>query len=141
MKNENFAERLFCDLKNAGIKIEKPTYVESGARFGKVNCKQLVLFGNKSYDISNGPNIGIITELPTKTFTEAYNELLKLIKDYIENGNVKFYSLVIPRNAVMETRIEEFETVVTRYIKDYAPMSDEIVERFDILIEKVNYNA
>lgn len=135
MKNENFAERLFCDLKNAGIKIEKPEYVLNGARIGEVsNSFQMYVAGIRDkYSFNNGVALEIGYDNYKMTFTEAYAKLIEAIK---ELKHVKFYSLVIPRNGVVKAELEEFDKVISRYIKDYIPQDDEIYERWDVLVQK-----
>lgn len=133
MKNENFAERLFCDLKNAGIKIEKPEYIVEGVRIGQFeNSYQFNIFGVRDKFNSNQGIAGCIEN--GVSFTEAYADFLEKIKNV---GNViKFYSLVIPRKGVIEVKLEEFETVISRYIKDYLPQTDDVAERWDIYVQK-----
>lgn len=144
---ENLAERLFCDLKNAGVKIEKPEYAIDGAKVGQISsvngivtepAKQFTIFGAKRgetyvYCFGHGPAVQFPNS--NQSFTEAYTELLKAIK-LLEN--LKFYSLLIPRKGVVEVKLEEFETVVSRYIKDYLPNCDEMLWRWDFLVSKVH---
>lgn len=130
MKNENFAERLFCDLRNAEIKIVKASYQTDGHRIGdgplmkQLHVNELAGKFNFSYGpaFQNG-------EL---TFTQAYQDLLTVIKSI--GPELKFYSLVIPRKACVEARLEEFDKVVTRYIVDYLPISDQVAARWDVLV-------
>jgi len=137
---ENIAERLFCDLRNAEVKIEKPEYVVDGARIDSVpNSKQFTIFGVKwgnkySYDFGHTP-IHDGTEENVKSFTEAYNEFLEAIKSL---GKLKFYSLAIPNKGVIDVKLEEFEKVVSRYIKDYHPHDDTLVWRWDALVRKID---
>lgn len=144
---ESLAERLFVDLKNLQIKIEKPEYVLNGAKIGQVSCtngiisapaKQFTIFGknvDKEYRYNFGKGISLSHEGEWKTFTEAYQELLEAIK--LLGDNLKFYNLLIPLKGVEEVRLEEFITVVTRYIKDYYPQTDELIWRWDVLVSKV----
>lgn len=142
---ENIAERLFVDLKNLETKIEKPEYVIDGAKIGQVSsikgvisspAQQFTIFGVKhgkeyKYNFGKGFNFNS-TEEEWVTFTEAYLEFLEAIKSL--GSNLKFYNLTIPRKGVIDVKLEEFETVVVRYIKDYLPQSDELVWRWDVLI-------
>lgn len=138
MKNENFAERLFCDLRNAEIKIEKPFYSESGGRIGDVGngingARQFNITGKRDlYSISEGPACDL--ENCKLTFTEAYQILLNKI---LEMKQVKFYSLAVPQKGPELARLEEFEKVTSRYIKDYLHMSDDVIERWDVLIQQL----
>jgi hypothetical protein len=137
MKNENFAERLFCDLRNAEIKIEKPFYSEGGGRIGDVGngvngARQFNILGIRDkYSFSEGLTCDLEPKL---TFTEAYQILLNKI---VEMNKVKFYSLATPQKGPESAKLEEFEKVVTRYIKDYLHMSDDVIERWDILIQQL----
>lgn len=144
---ENLAERLFVDLKNLEIKIEKPEYVLDGAKIGQLSttngifsapAKQFTIFGkklNEEYRYNFGQGISLSDEGEWKTFTESYQELLEAIKSL--GNNLKFYNLVIPKRSVDEVKLEEFVTVVSRYIKDYYAQSDEVIWRWDVLVSKV----
>lgn len=131
MRNENFAERLFCDLRNAEIKIVKASYRVDGHKIGDgKDCRQFNIFeinGNFNF----GEGVGGNREVG-KMFTEAYQELFDAVKSI--GPKIKFYSLVVPSKACVEARLEEFETVVTRYIVDYLQMSDQIAARWDVLV-------
>lgn len=143
LRVENFAERLFCDLRNAGVKIEAPEYVQEGAkighisRYGDMAQQQLKIIGaNDKYQFGYGPGI---EDSEFVSFVEAYQRMLSAI---VEMKHIRFYSLVIPRCCVVEVKLEEFaDKVVSRYIQDYLQMSDQIIERYDILIGKVNANV
>lgn len=136
---ENLAERLFVDLKNSQVKIEKPEYILDGAKIGQVSstngilsspAQQFTIFGTKlgeEYKYKFGNN-------DYQSYTGAYIEFLNAIR--LET-NLKFYSLIIPKRAVIETKLEEFETVLTRYIKGYDPMDDAIIWRWDALVSAV----
>lgn len=130
---ENFAERLFVDLKNNKIKIDAPQYVVDGVKIGMFpNSHQFVIFGkNKNYTFGTGPTWQDKEDFK-KSFTEAYEEFTKAI---IGLGNsIKFYGLIIPRRGVIDVKLLEFETVTARYIKDYLHMSDDTVERWDVMV-------
>lgn len=136
MKNENFAERLFCDLRNAEVKIHKPFYSEGGSRAGENNIDQFNIIGKRNlYSISKGARCDLDCKL---TFTEAYQILLNNI---IEMKEVKFYSLATPQKGPELARLEEFEKVVTRYVKDYFHETDDVIERWDVLVQKVIENV
>lgn len=128
---ENLGERLFCDLRNRRIKIANPSYAIVGHKIGDGGARQFVLFNQ---DEKYGSNEGVgFSELElNKTFTEAYNDLLNRILNV--GNHLKFYSLVIPRKAVVDVKLLEFENVVGRYIKDYLPMSDQVLARWDFLV-------
>jgi|Laugrespbdmm15dd_1035085.scaffolds.fasta_scaffold29520_2 hypothetical protein len=137
MLNENFAERLFCDLRNANIVIGKPQYVMEGAKISDYpNSFQFNIMGIRGkYKSSEGIEVSIDNiEKEGLTFTEAYIQFLSKIE---ELEHVKFYSLVVPRRAVIEAKLEEFEKVVSRYIQDYLPATDQIAERWDVLVQKI----
>lgn len=129
---ENFAERLFCDLRNAEIKIDKAIYIESGTRVGEHNTKQFNITKiNGKCSFSEGPSSDLTCTL---TFTQAYQLLLaKLSK-----RTIRFYSLATPQKGPEVARLEEFERVVTRYLKDYLHMLDENMERWDVCIEDLS---
>ncbi len=138
MKNENFAERLFCDLRNVGVKISKPLYLEGGGRIGdnqSAGFKPARQFNitnvRELYSFSEGPTCDLDPKL---TFTEAYQMLLNKITQMKE---VKFCSLATPQKGPESAKLEEFETVVTRYIKDYLHMSDDVVKRWDVLVQEL----
>lgn len=133
MLRENFAERLFCDLRNHKVKIEYPFYVVEGAKIGDDGVDyQLNIFGvNNKYSF----NVGVAGEIGQLTFSAAYQLMLTKL---IEMENIKFFSLVIPKRGVVDTKLEEFERVVSRYIKDYLPGTDEVAERWDIMVGKVS---
>lgn len=137
---ENLAERLFVDLKNSGIKIEAPEYMIDGAKIGMFpNLHQYVIFcKNDKYTFGEGLTWQDTEEFQ-KSFTEAYNEFLNFIKKL--GHRIKFYGLVIPRRGVIDVKLLEFETVTARYIKDYLHISDDVVERWDVLVQEVNPNA
>jgi hypothetical protein len=139
---ENFAERLFVDLKNNNIEIEKPKFWMDGCKIGSVpNTKQLVLFGmNDKYCYGQGPGIPVddVPYVFKYTFTEAYNNFLEAVNDC--GPVIRFHSLIIPRKGVIEVKLEEFETVISRFIIDYLPMCDDKLERWDVMVEKVNSN-
>ncbi len=133
MINENFAERLFCDLRNAKVKIEKPHYIIGGAKIGEFNTIQFTIVGKRDlYSFAIGPACDLDCKL---TFTEAYQILLNKI---VEMKNVKFYSLATPQKGPELARLEEFEKVVSRYIKDYLHMSDDVIERWDVLVQEIS---
>lgn len=145
---ENLAERLFVDLKNSNITIEKPEYIIDGAKIGQVSstngiisspAKQFTIFGkkiNEEYRYHFGKGISLDGDSDEwESFTTVYQEFLKAIKSL--GNNLKFYSLVNPRVGVVEVKLEEFITVVSRYIKDYRYQSDELIWRWDILVSKV----
>lgn len=130
MKNENLAERIFCDLRNAEIKIVKASYVIDGHKIGDGNARQLNIGEiNGKFGFNEGVALNLENEL---TFTEAYQQLFNTIKSI--GPKLKFYSLVIPRKACVEARLEEFEQVVSRYIVDYLSMSDQLAARWDVLV-------
>lgn len=132
MLRENLAERLFCDLKNAEIKIEKPNYVIDGAKIGDYpNMEQVVLscLRNK-YNFNKGP----ACDCGDKTFTQAYTELSDYIK---EMKAVRFHSLVLPKRGVIAVDLIEYESVTSRYIKDYLPNSDDVLERWDLMVQRL----
>lgn len=134
MRNENFAERLFCDLRNKQIKIEMPEYWQEGAKIGMIeNSIQFNICGIRDkYSCGVGPTFQ--DEL-THSFTDAYTEFFTKIKDM--GNHIKFHSLVVPSRAVIEARLEEFEKVVSRYIVDYLPSLDEKLERWDVMVQKL----
>lgn len=129
---ENLAERLFCDLRNRRIKLENPFYAVDGCKIGDGEARQFVIFGSsKNFVSSEGVGINS-TEPFNKTFTDAYNDLLTKI---LSVGNhLKFYSLVIPKHGVIDVKLLEFENVVGRYVKDYLPLSDQAIDRWDFLV-------
>lgn len=129
MKNENFAERLFCDLRNAEIKIIKPSYQMDGHKIGDGNARQ---FNISEVNGQFGFSEGVALSLDRMTFTEAYQKALEAVKAI--GPKLKFYALVVPRKACVEARLEEFEQVVTRYIVDYLQNSDQVAARWDILV-------
>ena len=131
MIRENLAERLFCDLKNAGVKIATPRYVVDGAKIGDMafpDIKQIVL---SCYREKHNVNYGHTFDQGELSFTEAYNKLLEMIK---EIKHVKLHSLVIPRRGVIAVEQLEYEQVVCRYIKDYLHMTDDTLERWDVMV-------
>lgn len=131
---ENFAERLFVDLKNSNIKIEAPQYVVDGAKIGMFpNSQQFNIFG-KDGKYTCGAGVTFQDETFEFTFTEAYLKFLDNIKAL--GDKLKFYGLVIPKRGVVEVRLLEYETVTARYIKDYLHSSDENVERWDVMVSK-----
>lgn len=145
---ENLAERLFVDLKNSNIIIEKPEYVINGAKMGQVSAtngvisqpaKQFTIFGkkiNEEYRYNFGKGISLSDNNDEwLSFTTVYQEFLVAIISL--GNNLKFYSLVIPMVGVVEVKLEEFVTVVSRYIKDYNYQSDELIWRWDVLVSKV----
>lgn len=134
---ENLAERLFCDLKNDGIKIEKPFFAVEGTKIGAFpKSHQFNIFGmNDKYCFGEGITWNT-DDLEFKlSFTEAYQGLLTNIKSL--GKEIKFYSLVIPRNGVVDVKLLEFETVVGRWIKDYLPQVDQILDRWDFMVGEV----
>lgn len=127
---ENFAERLFVDLKNRKIKIEAPVYVLDGAKIGMFpNSDQLNIFGKNGKYIG-GKKLSYNNEF-NLTFTEAYSKVLEEIISCF-GPEIKFYALFIPKN--MEAKLIEYETITIRYLKDYIPQHDEIVERWDMMV-------
>lgn len=129
---ENLAERLFCDLRNRRIKLESPLYKIDGHKIGDNGARQFVIFGSEN-KFSSSEGVGLNCTIPLKsTFTEAYNELLGRILNI--KGSLRFHSLVIPKNGVIDVKLLEFENVVGRYIKDYLPMSDQAITRWDFLV-------
>jgi len=133
---ENLAERLFCDLRNANVKIEAPLYVQEGARIGFDGASNQYFIAGKDDKYICGEGLGWLVGVEFNlSFTEAYNEFLEKIKAL---GHVKFYSMVVPNKAVEEAKLEEFENVVSRYIKDYLPQSDKLAERWDVLVKKID---
>lgn len=143
---KNFAERLFCDLKNLDFTIEKPEYIKDGGKVGQLSvtngivsepAKQFVIFGCKIRD-SYRFNFGNyeINEENGKTFTAVYVELLEAIKS-LGSSHLKFYSLCVPRMGVIEVKLEQFETVITRYVKDYYINTDDLIWRWDVLVSTV----
>lgn len=133
MIRENLAERLYCDLKNAGIKIENPHYDVNGSRIGDYpNIEQIHLSCLKNkYAFTKG--LACDHENNHDTLTKAYNELLEYVKSL---GTIKFYNLVLPKNCVIDVSAVEYDKVISRYIKDYLPQCDEVLERWDLLIQK-----
>src|SRR5882757_8323216 len=105
MKNENIAERLYCDLKNANVKIEAPLYVQEGARIGFDGAfNQYFIAGmDNKYICGEGPGWLVEAEF-NLSFTEAYNKLLGKLKAL---EHIKFYSMIVPNKAVVEARLEE----------------------------------
>lgn len=134
MINENFAERLFCDIRNNEIKIERAEYIIGGAKIGQFSdAKQLVIFGNerKLYRFDYGPAINF--ELSANfSFTDCYKLLLNEI---LKCRKIKCISLCVPTKGVIEAKLEEFDRIVSRYIKDYNNITDELYERWDILVQ------
>jgi len=129
MKNENLAERIFCDLRNAEIKIVKASYRVDGHKIGDGNARQ---FNISEINGSFGFSEGVALFYDNLTFTEAYQKLIDAVKSL--GPELKFYSLVMPRKACTEARLEEFDKVVTRYIVDYLQMSDQLAARWDVLV-------
>ncbi len=110
-------------------------YAIDGVKIGDfANLKQINIFGieGKFY---RGLGPAIANEVAGVSFTEAYQDMLSDIKDF--GKHIKFYGLVIPRKAVVDVKLLEFETVTARYIKDYLHMTDQIAERWDILVGSV----
>lgn len=145
---ENLAERLFVDLKNLQIKINKPEYVVDGAKIGQISisngmasapAKQFTIFGKKingEYYYNFGKGVSLEDDSSEwKTYTKIYGEVLEAIKSL--GINLKFYSLAIPKRGVQEVKLEEFETVLSRYIKDYYVATDDLIWRWDILVSSV----
>lgn len=125
---ENIAERLFCDLKNSQIKIKPALFKVDGFKNGECVLEEGVIRNLKQFNI-------IIDKENQESFTDAYNQLLAKIKEL--GSTIKFYGLIIPRKAVIECRLEEYESVVCRYIKDYNIGTDELLERWDVLVSEV----
>lgn len=129
MRNENFAERLFCDLRNANRIIAQPSYQIDGYKIGEHGIRQLVIGENRGkFGYSEGP----VVHISDMSFTEAYNQLLTEILNM--KGIIKFYSPVLPRKGVTECRLEEFHTVITRYVVDYLPGTDDLLARWDVMV-------
>lgn len=61
------------------------------------------------------------------------------IKKY--SKNIKFNLLIIPAKTVQYVRLDFFNNIIIRIIEYYEIRIDEILTRYDILIEKVNSNA
>lgn len=137
MKNENFAERLFVDLKNGGFKIENPFYAMGGTKIGMPNVYQFNIVGNRGkYQFNEGPSSILEADAFVLTFVEAYQKLLERLKKF---KHLKFHSLAIPNygKAVDTARLEEYVDVVSRYLSQYDHVSDDIYERWDIMIEEI----
>ncbi len=133
MKNENLAERIYVDLKNAGYKIKLPSYQIDGHRIGDDGARQFVISENRGeFGFCEGPAL-MVDKL---SFTDAYQQLLEKIKSL--GNELKFYQLVLPRRGVTECRLDDFDRVVTRYIVDYLPNSDDLYARWDVLVAPAN---
>lgn len=129
---ENFAERLFCDLKNENVKLEKPEFVVDGAKIGMFkNTFQFTIFG-KSVKYKFG---SFNKDDAETSFTKAYCEFKNAVKS--NSNHLKFYSLVLPRKSVIEGKLEIFESVTSRYLRDYLHQSDDVIERWDVLVQKL----
>jgi hypothetical protein len=136
---ENFAERLFCDLRNAEVKLEKPHYEYNGTRIGNVpNLNQFNIVGLKGkFQFNIGVSSILQLDAFELTYTEAYQLLLNKL---IELKHIKFYSMIIPNGSVEHAKLEEFINCTTRYIKQYEVITDEIYERWDVLVQKIMDN-
>ena len=70
---------------------------------------------------------------------DAFAGLAKAIKDF--GMHVKFNLMVLPAKTVISASLNVVEKTVIRIIEYYDIASDEILTRYDVLIEKVNTNA
>lgn len=129
---ENFAERLFCDLRNSDIKIAKPSYCVDGHKTTDFpNMSQFNIIGNSTSLYSF--NAGVAWKNDSgEAFTQAYQKLFHSVKCI--GSKIRFYSLVVPRSLKPDAKLEEFESVVSRYLRDYLPMTDIEVSRWDVLV-------
>lgn len=70
---------------------------------------------------------------------DAIKALAKSIKSH--SKSVRFNVLNIPYKAVEEIGTNCYGNVWVRMVCDYIPMSDMLINRYDVLIEKVNSNV
>lgn len=132
LKNQNIAECLFCDLKNDQFKILKPLYQPDGFKIGDgKNMKQFHIFQNE-HKFGNGEGAMLDVFNVNTSFADSYLALLNNIKSL--GKTLQFYSLVVPKYAVEEAKLVEFENVVGRYIVECLPECDTLVARYDFLV-------
>lgn len=100
--------------------------------------KQLFLLENDKGLFS--VNCGLESQFDDASFTMTYKEAVKaLARSVIEFGDkIKFNLLAIPTNGVNWCLLSISDHVIIRAVRTYVIATDQIYNRYDIMIEKVN---
>ena len=99
------------------------------------NRKQKYLISNKDNLFSSN-----IDDLIFNVSAEdAFKNLAQTV--IIHHHFIKFNLMVVPIKAVEYTRLDFFNNVIVRVIEYYEIRIDEMLTRYDILIEKADTNA
>ena len=127
----NPASLLYENLKE--INISRPDY-ETISRMSD--------FKKQFYIKSNSKDL-FSTTFDTYDFTvskeDAFKNLAISIKTFSQI--IKFNLMVLPPKTVLSASLNIIENIIIRIIEYYDIQCDEILTRYDVLIEKVNSNA
>lgn len=109
---------------------------EPGMKSDGSNIKQFCLLANKQNEFAI--NYGAVVENLdfSLTQTEAFKNLTNAIQKH--GDRIKFHALTMPARAGLEHCVMDLNSdVIMRIIEYYEIRTDEILTRYDILIEKI----
>ena len=112
--------------------------IEDGSKIGDFkNMYQMHIWrilGTDECLIEYGPAMRGISR--SDEFISLDDAIIKLAKMISSLGNkIRFHGLVVPRKAVEKAELFQTHGVVSRYIVDYLPSSDNLAERWDVMVE------
>ncbi len=123
--------KLLQDYLN-GIHLVKPDF--EFKKLGEPETKQLYIKSNSKNLFSNKFDDYNFIVSPE----DAFHTLAEEIKNFSSDGNIKFNFLIVPFKAVEFVNINIFNEIIIRCISYYDVHIDDILTRYDVLIEKVN---
>lgn len=130
------AKELAVLLQNK-VMLER-AYTENLSKINGSNTrKQLVIISNEKdmFAFSYGPAIGYDLEF-TLTRNEAFNNLAEAIKSH--GDRIQFLLLQVPINKSFDNvTVDVNNNVIIRIVEYYEVVLDEILTRYDVLIEKI----
>jgi hypothetical protein len=136
--NKELFEAILNACKENNIKIIKPYRIEEGGRVGADADFQLNIMKDhykEKYSVNSGFGGDVERSL---TKADTFKEFIELLIEKSKNKDLQFVQLVMPRRAVEFAEMIDTQDVLIRHIIDYLPMSDILIDRWDILIKLHN---
>lgn len=132
-------------LKNLNEALTGKIYIENAVdQFSSYYKQKIEIDKFKQYVctptkelVTIGP--GLILDYPDEYDREFgilhINKLTEMILEF--SKRIKFHPLILPSSCIQAT-LYRHKNIYGRFIKDYVPASDIILERFDFLVQKLD---
>ena len=136
--NKELFDAILKACKENDIKIITPYRIADGGKVGAEADFQLNImkdYAKEKYSVNVGYG-GEVERALTKE--DAIKEFIELLIEKSKGKDLQFVQMVMPRLAVEFAEMTDTQKLLIRHIIDYLPMSDMLIDRWDILIKLHN---